>query len=209
PELLPDGRRLRRRCEGGAGRAGSRARDWRHGRTGHARSPAKLRRRLRQRQHRERQRHWESPAHPHDGVSPRPPDSSPTSCGRDIKSLSNPAITRQTGSPDDPVSKGRMAVENPSLPAFRPRILLKRGPRPAPVASMPRSLSRLPRLYVDAALNEGGSVPLNPSQAHYLGTVLRLKAGGGVLAFNSRDGEWRGTLAGKKRSFAPALPQRT
>src|SRR5262249_59497045 len=79
----------------------------------------------------------------------------------------------------------------------------------APVAPMPRSLSRVPRLYVDAALNEGGSVPLSPSQAHYLGTVLRLKAGDSVLVFNSRDGEWRGTLAGKKRSFALAIAERT
>src|SRR5262249_31285815 len=31
----------------------------------------------------------------------------------------------------------------------------------------------------------------------------------GVLAFNSRDGEWRGTLAGKKRSFALAIAERT
>jgi len=53
---------------------------------------------------------------------------------------------------------------------------------------MPRSLSRVPRLYVDAALNEGGSVPLNPSQAHYLGTVLRLKAGDSALGRNGREG---------------------
>jgi 16S rRNA (uracil1498-N3)-methyltransferase len=74
---------------------------------------------------------------------------------------------------------------------------------------MPRCDCCAPRLYVDAALAEGASVALNPSQAHYLGTVLRLKAGDSVLVFNGRDGEWRGTLGGKKRSFALAIGERT
>jgi len=60
---------------------------------------------------------------------------------------------------------------------------------------MPRCDSRTPRLYVDAALHEGASVALEPAQAHYLGNVLRLKAGDGVLLFNGRDGEWRAALA--------------
>src|SRR5262249_19104658 len=77
-ELLTGRRRLLPRTEGASRGSGRGARDWRDGRTGDARSPSKLRRRLPQRQHRERQRHWESPAHPHDGVSPRPPDSSPS-----------------------------------------------------------------------------------------------------------------------------------
>ena len=51
------------------------------------------------------------------------------------------------------------------------------------------------RLYVDAALHEGASVALDASQAHYLGDVLRFKTGDSVLAFNGRDGEWRGTNA--------------
>ena len=73
---------------------------------------------------------------------------------------------------------------------------------------MPRCDSRTPRLYVDAALHEGASVALEPAQAHYLGNVLRLKAGDDVLLFNGRDGEWRATLAdaGKR---ALALGQRT
>jgi 16S rRNA (uracil1498-N3)-methyltransferase len=61
---------------------------------------------------------------------------------------------------------------------------------------MSRSFSRTPRLYVDAALEEGASVVVSPAQAHYLGHVLRLKTGDGVLVFNGRDGEWRGVLAG-------------
>src|SRR5262250_2078661 len=79
----------------------------------------------------------------------------------------------------------------------------------SPVATMSRGDCRAPRLYVDAALSAGASVPLNVSQSHYLGTVLRLKAGDSVLVFNRRDGEWRGTLGGKKRSFALAITERT
>jgi len=59
---------------------------------------------------------------------------------------------------------------------------------------------RTPRLYVEAALAEGVAVTLAPAQAHYLTTVLRLKSGDRVLAFNGRDGEWSATLDAKKRA---------
>jgi 16S rRNA (uracil1498-N3)-methyltransferase len=60
-----------------------------------------------------------------------------------------------------------------------------------------------PRLFVDAALAESGSVALEKPQAHYLTNVLRLKAGEPVLAFNGKDGEWRAelALAGKKATL--------
>jgi 16S rRNA (uracil1498-N3)-methyltransferase len=60
---------------------------------------------------------------------------------------------------------------------------------------------RTPRLYVDAPLAVGARLALDAGQANYLGNVLRLKAGEGVLAFNGRDGEWRATLetAGKRK----------
>ena len=64
---------------------------------------------------------------------------------------------------------------------------------------MPRADFRTPRLYVDAALSSGASVPLAPDQSNYLGNVLRLKSGDAVLAFNGRDGEWRTVIAGRKR----------
>jgi 16S rRNA (uracil1498-N3)-methyltransferase len=74
---------------------------------------------------------------------------------------------------------------------------------------MPRCDSRTPRLHVDAALHEGASVALDSSQAHYLGNVLRLKAGDDVLVFNGRDGEWQATLARTgKRGLALALGKR-
>src|SRR5437660_1421891 len=75
---------------------------------------------------------------------------------------------------------------------------------------MPRCDVRTPRLYLDAPLDEGASIALDASQANYLGNVLRLKAGDGVLVFNGRDGEWRGTLASAgKRRLALAIGTRT
>jgi 16S rRNA (uracil1498-N3)-methyltransferase len=75
---------------------------------------------------------------------------------------------------------------------------------------MPRCDIRTPRLYVDAPLAEGASITLDASQANYLGNVLRLKTGDGVLVFNGRDGEWRGALASAgKRRLALAIDERT
>src|SRR5712691_376153 len=75
---------------------------------------------------------------------------------------------------------------------------------------MPRYDFRTPRLYVDPPLAEGTSVALGRSQANYLGNVLRLKTGDGVLVFNGRDGEWRATLASPgKRSPALVIGSRT
>jgi 16S rRNA (uracil1498-N3)-methyltransferase len=68
---------------------------------------------------------------------------------------------------------------------------------------------RTSRLYIDAPLHEGASLPLEPGQANYLGNVLRLRDGDAVLVFNGRDGEWRGTLAsGGKRRLAVTLGER-
>jgi len=65
-------------------------------------------------------------------------------------------------------------------------------------------------LYIDARLDQGASVSLDASQANYLGNVLRLKTGDGVLVFNGRDGEWRGTLASPgKRTLALVIGART
>jgi 16S rRNA (uracil1498-N3)-methyltransferase len=75
---------------------------------------------------------------------------------------------------------------------------------------MPRYDFRSPRLYIDAPLGEGANVALGAAQANYLGNVLRLKAGDAVLAFNGRDGEWRGTLASSgKRGLALSITTQT
>jgi 16S rRNA (uracil1498-N3)-methyltransferase len=68
---------------------------------------------------------------------------------------------------------------------------------------------RSPRLYVEAALAEGANVALDRPQAHYLGTVLRLKPGSRVLVFNGRDGEWGATLAMSKRAAVLAVEAKT
>jgi 16S rRNA (uracil1498-N3)-methyltransferase len=64
---------------------------------------------------------------------------------------------------------------------------------------MPELDFRSPRLFVDADLATGASVPLDRNQANYLSNVMRLAAGGAVLVFNGRDGEWQAVIAGRKR----------
>jgi len=46
------------------------------------------------------------------------------------------------------------------------------------------------RLFVEARLDTGRSIGLTAAQAHYVGNVMRLRAGARVLVFNGRDGEW-------------------
>ncbi len=64
---------------------------------------------------------------------------------------------------------------------------------------MPLADFRSPRLFVDAPLFAGAHVPLERTQANYLGNVLRLGAGSTILVFNGRDGEWRAAIGGGKR----------
>jgi 16S rRNA (uracil1498-N3)-methyltransferase len=64
---------------------------------------------------------------------------------------------------------------------------------------MPQLDFRQPRLFVDAALAAGDTVALERSQSNYLGNVLRLSAGGTILVFNGRDGEWQASISGLKR----------
>jgi len=63
-----------------------------------------------------------------------------------------------------------------------------------------RANYKLQRLYLDAPLAPGASVPLGKDQAHYLLSVLRLGDGAQLLGFNGRDGEFAATLrpTGKK-----------
>jgi 16S rRNA (uracil1498-N3)-methyltransferase len=68
---------------------------------------------------------------------------------------------------------------------------------------------RSPRLYVKAPLGKGANVALDQAQAHYLGTVLRLKSGSRVLVFNGCDGEWSATLAAQRRAAALIVGART
>ncbi len=74
---------------------------------------------------------------------------------------------------------------------------------------MPGYDFRGPRLYVSAALEEGGLVALEHAQAHYLSHVLRLKDGQGVLVFNGQDGEWRAAIETGKRAAALRIGGKT
>jgi 16S rRNA (uracil1498-N3)-methyltransferase len=74
---------------------------------------------------------------------------------------------------------------------------------------MPAYDFRSPRLYVDAPLRAGAAVRLEAPQAHYLLNVLRMGPGDGVLAFNGKDGEWRGRISagGKKAAQLETVEQ--
>jgi len=58
------------------------------------------------------------------------------------------------------------------------------------------------RLFVQADLGEGSILRCEPAQAHYLLTVLRLKAGAIVGVFNGINGEWEGELLLQGRKSA-------
>ncbi|MFL6754143.1 MAG: 16S rRNA (uracil(1498)-N(3))-methyltransferase [Sphingomicrobium sp.] len=78
---------------------------------------------------------------------------------------------------------------------------------PATPAWPPKSLTRL---FVHAPLEEGASVELDAAQANYLGNVMRLEVGAGVLLFDGQSGEWLARIAqaGKKR-MTLSVEQRT
>jgi 16S rRNA (uracil1498-N3)-methyltransferase len=73
---------------------------------------------------------------------------------------------------------------------------------------MPGYDFRSPRLFVSAPLEAGAAVALEQGQAHYLTHVLRLNAGGTVLASNGRDGEWTATIEAGKRAAALRIGSR-
>lgn len=74
---------------------------------------------------------------------------------------------------------------------------------------MPSHDFRKPRLFVDALLQSGATVALGRNQSNYLGNVLRLSAGDGILVFNGRDGEWQAAIAGRKRPDALEISAQT
>jgi 16S rRNA (uracil1498-N3)-methyltransferase len=74
---------------------------------------------------------------------------------------------------------------------------------------MPNYDFRSPRLFVEAALQEGADIALEPAQSHYLGTVLRLKSDDQVLVFNGRDGEWGASVVAARRSLSLRVGDQT
>jgi len=53
---------------------------------------------------------------------------------------------------------------------------------------------RIPRLYLPVPLASDSSVNLDKEQVHYLGTVLRLRAGAAVVLFNGDGAEYEAVL---------------
>jgi 16S rRNA (uracil1498-N3)-methyltransferase len=74
---------------------------------------------------------------------------------------------------------------------------------------MPSHDFRRPRLFVDAPLASGATVPLAKDQSNYLGNVLRLAAGDGILVFNGREGEWQASIIGRKRPDGVVVESQT
>jgi len=50
------------------------------------------------------------------------------------------------------------------------------------------------RLFVDQPLAEGQALTIDGAQAHYLTTVMQLKAGDAIALFDNRTGEWRAVI---------------
>ncbi len=56
------------------------------------------------------------------------------------------------------------------------------------------------RLFVDLPLSADAPARLTEGQAHYVGSVMRRRAGDPVLLFNGRDGEWQGRITAQSRA---------
>lgn len=67
---------------------------------------------------------------------------------------------------------------------------------PATPAWPPQSA---PRLYVEQPLGPGAAVTLDGNAAHYLISVMRVKAGDTVLLFDNANGEWAATARDVRR----------
>jgi 16S rRNA (uracil1498-N3)-methyltransferase len=90
-------------------------------------------------------------------------------------------------------------------------ILWAKTPRIEPLGpfALPSHDFHKPRLFVDAPLGSGATVALAGNQSNYLGNVLRLSAGDGILVFNGRDGEWQASITGRKRPDGLEIENRT
>jgi len=55
------------------------------------------------------------------------------------------------------------------------------------------------RLFTEADLQPGQSIPATENQSHYLTVVMRRNAADPVILFNGRDGEWLAHIAGAGR----------
>ena len=71
-------------------------------------------------------------------------------------------------------------------------------------------LKSLPRLFVETPLGAGAQVELDAGQANYLGNVMRLNVGDGVLIFDGLHGEWLAQITDKaKKRMALTCQEQT
>ena len=63
------------------------------------------------------------------------------------------------------------------------------------------------RLFVDAPLRQGAEIAASAAQAHYLGTVMRCRAGDPVLLFNGSDGEWQARIIELRRGAGRCIAE--
>ena len=76
--------------------------------------------------------------------------------------------------------------------------------------TMSEQLWTYPRILVDDDLEDGHTIPLSKSHAHYFKTVLRKQDSDKIRLFNTRHGEWLGELTNlSKKSGEVALLQQT
>jgi 16S rRNA (uracil1498-N3)-methyltransferase len=105
--------------------------------------------------------------------------------------------------PEDSGSKAAEIAYSRSLSAGT-------GPALEGKGSMAAHDFRTPRLYLEAPLAPGATLPLDRGQTNYLINVLRRKTGDPVLVFNGRDGEWRAQLdAVSRKGAALAIGEQT
>jgi 16S rRNA (uracil1498-N3)-methyltransferase len=75
---------------------------------------------------------------------------------------------------------------------------------------MSEQLWTYPRILVDDDLEDGNTIPLSKSHAHYFKTVLRKQASDKIRLFNTRHGEWLGEFTNlSKKSGEVTLLQQT
>ena len=67
---------------------------------------------------------------------------------------------------------------------------------------------KLLRLYLEALLEEGLTLSLDKEQAHYLGTVMRLKEGSCLKVFSTSSGEWEAKLTQLDRKKGELLVEK-
>lgn len=68
----------------------------------------------------------------------------------------------------------------------------------------------LTRLYIDQPLSAGLGLVIDGGQAHYLGSVMRLKAGDSIALFDDVSGEWRAVIETVgKRAISVRVEEKT